>query len=303
MDARNKLVSAARAAGYRLTLLDGHDDPDAPTPLVVLVGWFGAQDKHLAKYAELVNSLGYSTLRVQMPPTTTFSLRVGPRRAFAVALLRFLDASGLLLAPPTTSAASPPPRPLVFYFFSNGGVFVYEQVCEVLAEAPSAHGALRAAHCGTLFDSSPAYIRAATASMLFSMLAREPLRFLRPLLAWSFRTLVAALDLLPSGVVDVGANRAACYWATLEAVPARVPECYLYSADDPLCEPGALEELQEVRRGLGIAVTSRRWEVSQHVGHLRCHPDQYTATVQRFLLDVTRAVGGKAHAPSIYSKH
>ena len=108
MDARSQLVSAARAAGYRLTLLDGHDDAAAPTPLVVrahatsaghydrqravssrrrawdgaaqvLCGWFGAQDKHLAKYAEMVNALGYSTLRVQMPPTTVFSLRCGRR--------------------------------------------------------------------------------------------------------------------------------------------------------------------------------------------------------------------------------
>jgi hypothetical protein len=40
----------------------------------VLCGWFGAQDKHLAKYAELVNGLGCHTLRAQMPPATVFSL-------------------------------------------------------------------------------------------------------------------------------------------------------------------------------------------------------------------------------------
>jgi hypothetical protein len=50
-----------------------------PPRAQVLCGWYGAQDKHLAKYSELVNGLGYHTLRVQMPPATVFSLRCARR--------------------------------------------------------------------------------------------------------------------------------------------------------------------------------------------------------------------------------
>ena len=102
------LEAAAARAGYRLTLLPGAAEhtplvararaaapaPRAAKPIPgltrahpahqVLCGWYGCQDKHLAKYSAVVNRLGCHTLRVQMPPATVFSLLcVAPLCAFA----------------------------------------------------------------------------------------------------------------------------------------------------------------------------------------------------------------------------
>ena len=61
------------------------------------------------------------------------------------------------------------------------------------------------------------------------------------------------------------------------------PTLYLYSDDDPLANAARLEALIAKRREGGADVRERRWAVSQHVGHLRCHPEQYKAAVLEFL--------------------
>jgi hypothetical protein len=222
-----------------------------------------------------------------------------PRRAFAARLLRFLRTPGLLSPPPHASAdgasssraASLPRRPLLYYFFSNGGVFVYEQMSLLLAAHPADNAAVLAAHVGTLFDSSPCYIRPAMASGLFAHMA--PHRALRPLFAAFFRLSIAVLGALFGRWVDTGDQRATRFWAHLCADPARVPECYLYSADDPLCEVPPLEALQSARRAKGVAVTAKRWEESAHVGHLRCHPEEYESAVRQFMAGALQAHGRK----------
>lgn len=53
-------------AGFRLNLPE--DKPLADTtPLVVVLGWYGAQDRHVAKYSALLNKEGYPTVRTTLP--------------------------------------------------------------------------------------------------------------------------------------------------------------------------------------------------------------------------------------------
>jgi hypothetical protein len=84
----------------------------------VVLGWYGAQDKHVAKYSALLNKRGYPTVRAIMPRTAVFSPFLGPRRRFAAQLLDFLDSLGTDMGQ----------RRLCFYSFSNGGGFALEQV-------------------------------------------------------------------------------------------------------------------------------------------------------------------------------
>ena len=62
-----------------------------------------------------------------------------------------------------------------------------------------------------------------------------------------------------------------------------VPSLYLYSADDPLCDVAKLESLLAARKQAGADVRSVRWETSQHVGHLRSHPQEYSEALLQFL--------------------
>jgi hypothetical protein len=74
----------------------------------VLLGWYGAADKHLANYSRLLAAHGYGSVRGIMSGTAIFLPLMWPRVAFATALLEFLDGVG---------AAE---QQLVFYVFSNG---------------------------------------------------------------------------------------------------------------------------------------------------------------------------------------
>ena len=222
----------------------------------------------------MLNDLGFHTLRTQMPPLTVFALRLAPKRAFAERLAAFLLASPQLLE-----------RPVVLYWFSNGGVFTYEQLIAAMAHAPERHQRVSSAWCGTVFDSSPCYVLLDKAADLFAS-SLAPHKLLRPPLRWAWRALIRLLSPL-SGVatgIDAGPAFVARFWAGVGAAnPFRKPELYLYSQCDELCDYRKLEELIALRKAQGVDVWCQRWEVSEHVGHLRRHGAQYVATLSSFL--------------------
>ena len=59
----------------------------------------------------------------------------------------------------------------------------------------------------------------------------------------------------------------------------------------PPCFRNRLAELVTARRQKGICAEVRevRWQVSEHVGHLRKHPEEYTAALLGFLKSCTTA--------------
>jgi len=186
----------------------------------------------------------------------------------------------------------PPARPLLYYFFSNGGAFVHEQLLAATREAPARHAAVLRAAAGCAFDSAPAAIRTDTAAELFSRLS--PVAVLRPALRLAFHALVRCFGMLGGRFAAcVGQQRADAYWAAMAGAPTcnGAPELYVFSDDDPLCDARALAELIAARRRAGAAVRSKRFAVSEHVGHLRCHAAEYTAALAEFL-----AAGKRAHA-------
>ena len=196
-------------------------------------------------------------------------------------MLAFLSTPGLL----------PPGRPLLFYFFSNGGCFVHEQLLAATAAQPERHAAVLRAAAGRAFDSAPAAIKTAGAATLFSYMS--PLAALRPLLRLLFLGLVRSFELLGGRFAAcVGKQRADAFWTAMATAPTLdgAPEAYFFSDDDPLCDAQALAALTEARRKAGAAVSVTRWAVSEHVGHLRCHPKEYEAALTTFL------AAGRAHA-------
>jgi hypothetical protein len=74
----------------------------------VLLGWYGASDKHLAKYSRLLAARGYGSVRGTMSGAAIFLPLMWPRVSFATALLELLDGLG------------GGEQQLVFYVFSNG---------------------------------------------------------------------------------------------------------------------------------------------------------------------------------------
>ena len=97
-----------------------------PLRLQVVLGWYGAQDRHVAKYAGLLAEEGYPSLRGVQPGAAVFSPLPLPRRRYAERLLGSI------------AAADPQgQRPIVFYAFSNGEGAA-EGVAQVSCRVPAA---------------------------------------------------------------------------------------------------------------------------------------------------------------------
>lgn len=244
------------------------------TPVVVIGGWAHAQDRHLQKFADLVASYGYPSVRSILPITSIFSPVPWPRRRWAEELIDFLRRQGLS-----------PPRPIIFYSFSNGGAFVLEQV-KRLAEAEADNGGrdkfafVKTHTVGFVFDSAPAYMhlgagmRVLNTSMPDAGLFQKTLLRLELWAGGAFRRLTA-LGGRPAP--DGG------FWEEMKTLDWKCPFLFLYSEDDPLCDSAALDTLIEKKRQMGQDISMLKWKVSGHCAHLKHHREEYVEALITFL--------------------
>jgi hypothetical protein len=127
---------------------------DPHGPVFLICGWAGSQDRSLRKYAELIASFGFPSVRSSQPTRNIFSPIEYPRRRWAESLLDFTISQNLV-----------PPRPIILYAFSNGGGFVVEQIYKILHEKTPSREAknlyvpyLRRSLLGCIFDSAPGFM-------------------------------------------------------------------------------------------------------------------------------------------------
>ena len=309
-----------RPAGWRTGQARGEA---APRGFVVVLGWFGAQDKHLKKYSDLLEAAGFDTGRCIAPTSVIFGTRAS-QRTYALQVLS------------ATLTDSAPALPIAFYLFSNGGAFVYRAMLPLLVSDP-AFVEVRARHRATCFDSAPCYMHLDAGARALSEHVRNPVG--KALI----RCLFSCVAIVSSGFGST--DPAGEYWRDLRDDPLQAPTLYLFSEDDPLCDPqklaatwrtrpvrqaiaahgwperraaydeawsgversrasgepasrrlppcfrNRLAELVAARRQKGICAEVRevRWQVSEHVGHLRKHPEEYTAALLGFLKSCTTA--------------
>ena len=244
-----------------------HPASGSPRGWVLLLGWYGAKPRHLAKYAAvLCEEAGLGVATAAAPTSVVFSPFRDTQRRFARAALE------------AASSELPDRRaPFVLMLMSNGGAFIYAEMIELLQEP--AFRPLAARHRATVFDSAPGYPHARTGLNALRESVRSPL--VRALLAAFYFALLllgALLHLVTANTV------AGTFWRRLRADPLPAPTLYLYGADDHLIDASQLEALIAERTAQGVApITSRRWERSEHVAHLRWHPEEYRTALLGFL--------------------
>ena len=245
---------------------------------VVLIGWYGALDRHLKKYSDLLEGHGYCTARCVAPTHVTFGVTRGPQRDFARRLLCSLKYE--------RSQRSAGSTPVAFFCFSNGGAFIYRSIIEWLRD-DAAFADLQRAYRATVFDSAPCFMHASTGANALTASWRNPVA------AWSARVVFLVL----ASLITCTDMAPAKFWAAMREDELSAATLYLYSMDDPLCDGAELTKLIEERRALVEAaartpdsnfhrakeVACKCWPVSEHVGHLRKHPDEYKEALLGFL--------------------
>jgi len=179
-----------------------------------------------------------------------------------------------------------PGTPAVLAYYSNGGACVHVEVLALLREDAARDTKEFPAVCirGTLFDSAPAYLTAASAARALTEGIRDSLA---RTVAHSVASLLMPLLMLLLGGPD-GPQR---YWRALAADDLACPSLYIFSEHDELTDAARLDELlinlravnpQRDYRTLRIAKAEA---VSEHVRHLSRHRERYLAAVTALLRD------------------
>ncbi|KAK3877737.1 hypothetical protein Pcinc_017589 [Petrolisthes cinctipes] len=235
-------------------------------PVVFLLGWLGAQDRHLAKYCDIYKQRGCITIRYTSPSSFVFvrpSVRLLPIARKLVSLLRDMSLHH---------------HPVFFHVFSNNGSILYYYLVQAMSEPGTPPISVK----GCIFDSTPAPRRIYTGMQAAYQAT--------PGSAWKkmFVSVSVMLYLLSWKVISVlwtiisGRLPSHPPWALVEE-SARCPQLFLYSKADKLIHSDDVEFFISERQKLGVMVVAKCWADSPHVQHYRMHPEEYRESVYSFL--------------------
>lgn len=230
---------------------------DPSVPLVILLSWMGANQKSLSKYKAFYESIGYEVHVVMNGLKTAIFPPASKKQADHVA--RVIDIQH-------------PDRPVFVHAFSIG-TGIYGLFLDNLKHDFEKLEAVKNKVVGVIFDSGPAPI--------FPHDVAKGLHTVCPMIskaAWevaarAFFFLTQARRSFEKGEI------------ALRAFQFPSPQLYFYSKDDKVIPNihNAVEEFIEKNKQRGIEVYNTFWEKSIHATHLKMHPEEYLANLERFI--------------------
>ncbi|XP_044157788.1 transmembrane protein 53 [Bufo gargarizans] len=254
-------------------------------PVVILLGWAGCKDKHLAKYSAIYQGEGCVVIRFTAAWRTVFfaeSFGLRSLRDQAKKLLELLFDYEI------------DENPIVFHVFSNGGFMLYRYMVELLRS----HRQLSRLHVvGTIFDSAPGNRNVlGSVRALNTVLApgtSRPLRYLALLL---FTVMVFVLRILLYPATRFLHEN---HYDAMKSDPSLWPHLYLYSRSDRIIARSDIENMVAIRRRRRLTTQSVDFETSEHVSHYRRYPERYAAICRSFLIDcASKASAFSSEIPS-----
>lgn len=218
---------------------------------VILFGWFGANHKHVLKYANMINKNGY-TVAISLMPVKY--LLVSPKKnvaRFTLDLFKILETTNMLQ------------EKFVLMSFSNGGSVVLNEAVN--------YDVVREKCVGIIMDSGPAIITQKKTDYVINdvfqnnFIARGVIKLLSRTKFKSQRQ----------------------YWMEnfnkFKTNGCRCQELYFGSNGDRIADLEQIRELVDYRRELGVAAKLVEFDNSPHVSHLRTYPKEYEREIILFL--------------------
>ncbi|CAM4486451.1 unnamed protein product [Lepidochelys olivacea] len=235
-------------------------------PLVVLLPWFGARPRSMARYLELYLPRGLDVLVVE----SDLSHFLWPRHglAYAACVLGLLRDSQ-----PFRS------RPLLVHAFSIGG-YTFAQMMVHMSREPQRHQQLAERIQGLVYDS---LVTGSLGAMALGVAQMSGSAAFRPLIRGGTRLYFSLLHCCTVR-----------YYKAAQGVffrpPLRCPVLVFYCRNDPLSDPALVQELLESWRQAGILVQAQAWQDSRHAAHLHQHPQEYQEVLLGFLKQLDTAL-------------
>lgn len=262
----------------------------------MLLGWLGARQKHLRRYADLYRDRGVGSVRFVVPVRELLGLDLGRRVERRVAdlaaeIAAWCDADHR--------------RTLLFHTFSNTGWLAYGAILENLQSRADIIERIR----GCIVDSAPVLeIRPEVWAAGFSaaMLKKSSSMtgpsvespdgytsngtlnnlssdVTRP--TWGENILLSTLQKFFEIVLhlpDVNKRLEKVHSVLSEKQPT-CPQFYLYSSADRVIPAECVERFIDMQKSLGQSVFAHNFVSSPHVDHYRSFPHVYAAKIDEFL--------------------
>nr|XP_006634796.1 PREDICTED: transmembrane protein 53 [Lepisosteus oculatus] len=250
-------------------------------PVVILLGWAGCNDKHLAKYSSIYNEQGCITIRYTAPWKAVFFSELFGSKELSSTARKLLD---LLFDYEVEKS------PILFHVFSNGGFMLYRYIVELL-HSHSQLCTLRVV--GTVVDSAPGN-RNLTGSLraLQATLGPGTNVVVRCALLVLFACAVVVLRIV---LYPLTRHIHRSHYDAMLEDPSGWPQLFLYSRADAVIAPGDVEAMARARRQRGgVRAESVDFATSGHVCHFRAFPEEYSGRCLAFLRSCLR---GEEEAP------
>jgi len=282
-------------------------------PVVLLFGFLGASDRHLAKYADVYESIG-STVLIMKPSISEVAVpRVGESAVMDLLQNRLVPvleehrtgrSSGIRSREKDAYGEH---RNVFMHCMSNAGWMAMGTMFYMGDTLQSKHMSgisngedqnedemqrekmwalwswIRHNLKGIVIDSAPSM---ATPSIyargLTSALLKVPSTDVEERHPWAL-SLASSLTQQYFDNPDVLKRFRKVRDGWSHAVPRNVPQLYLYSSADTLIPSSHVESFMTQQEALGSSVSYQRWNDSEHCEHLKAHPAQYRKIVQTFV--------------------
>ncbi|GAB2275308.1 hypothetical protein Dimus_010069 [Dionaea muscipula] len=263
--------------------------------VVVLLGWLGAKQKHLNKYAEWYTSKGFHAITFTFPMSDIISYQVGGKAEHDVELLVNHLADWL---------EEEQGKNIVFHTFSNTGWLTYGVMLEKFQKQdPSLLGRIK----GCIVDSAPvaapdpqvwasgfsaAFLKKQSIATKGDPISPKegsvfikPVGIAEPKPAVKEAALLVVLEKLFEVVLNLPAvhRRLSDVLGVLSSRQPSCPQLYIYSSADRVIPARCVESFIEEQRRSGREVRACNFIYTPHVDHFRNDPQLYTLQLTQFL--------------------
>ena len=136
---------------------------------------------------------------------------------------------------------------------------------------------------GCLFDSAPGKRRILNAVKAFMTTLHSTPYILRGIFGFCTFIYLFVIRFMLGWLPGIGYHQGFSLFQKMCEDTADYPHMFLYSKTDVMIPYYDVEELAQVREDQGVVVKRLCWEDSDHVAHLRSHPEVYTKACQDFV--------------------
>ena len=261
----------------------GNGQAKFPRAIVLLMGWWGAELRHVEKYAQLYHDKDCATVSV-IADTMQVMMHLGyPCLDNCVR-----DAATEVCKIIRNHETSARKIPVIIHTFSNAGTFMAERLevliqqarCDLKVPCREDLVLLGARLDGEIFDSAPAYpdIKLGFTSTNGVVFGNSII--IKIIVGFLF-FLAGAVSFFSNWILGLPDVRWT-FWNNMREGRLCLRQAYIYSTSDDITNVKQLEELIENRKQFSN-VSVLKFEDSKHVLHMIKHPKAYGKLIDDFL--------------------